>query len=265
MKVSRNMLVGTSLLVGLLSLTAVVSGCGAKTEDIQGLLKSVEGKQLVIQQDDGTTTRISVSDNTTASQMVGSQVTVTTKQADNGPEAEKIEARGEDATTSGAIQSISADSIVIGGQTFKIAKTTILDSGLAVGQTAKVEFIKQADGTMLAKSIETNAADETKPEDTKFTGAIQSIGNGVFVIGGKTFKTDAKTMLDTGLSVGATATVEFTTLPDGSYLATQIETGVSGGVEPGDDKGGGTAVEPGDDKGGGTGGGGGGSGSGSGK
>ncbi|MBI2850784.1 MAG: hypothetical protein HYX80_07065 [Chloroflexi bacterium] len=259
MKISKNLLVGTSLLVGLLGLS-LLSGCGSRSEDIQGLLQSVEGKELVIKQDDGSTTRISVKDDSAAAQMVGSQVTVTAHKSGDGPEIEmeKIELRGEDSTTSGVIESISGDTWVIGGKTIKVVQTTILDDGLAVGVTARVEFIKQADGTLIAKEIETDADDDAADadEDIHFAGQIQSTGPGGFVIGGKTFKVDSKTVLDSGLGIGVNARVEFITLPDGTLLATEIETDADDSVLDsvlGDDKGGGDKAEPGDDKGGGSG------------
>ncbi len=61
-------------------------------------------------------------------------------------------------------------------------------------------------------------------EDANITGKIESIGADTWTIGGKTFKVDAKTMLDGGLVVGAQARVEFVTMPDGSLLATEIQT-----------------------------------------
>lgn len=158
----------------------------------------------------------------------------------------------EDMKVSGAIESISADKVVIGGKTFKVDASTMLDQGLAVGVTATVEFITQADGTMVAKQIETGVSGEAEPgEDMKVTGTIESITASSVVIGGKTFKIDAITLLDQGLVAGVTATIEFVTMPDGSLLARHIETGASGEAEPGDDKGGG--IELGDDRGGGSG------------
>ncbi|MBI2851070.1 MAG: CHRD domain-containing protein [Chloroflexi bacterium] len=61
-------------------------------------------------------------------------------------------------------------------------------------------------------------------EDQKFTGKIESMTAGSWVIGGKTFKVDASTVLDSGLAVGVNVKVEFITQPDGSLLAKEIET-----------------------------------------
>ena len=61
-------------------------------------------------------------------------------------------------------------------------------------------------------------------EDYKFTGVIESTGNDVWVIGGQTFKVDENTELDSGLSVGVSAKVEYVILTDGTKLALEIET-----------------------------------------
>ncbi|MBI4336893.1 MAG: hypothetical protein HY683_03585, partial [Chloroflexi bacterium] len=129
-------------------------------------------------------------------------------------------------------------SVVIGGKTFKVDGTTMLDNGLGVGVVARVEFIAQADGSMLATEIETDAADDAMApgavevgEDAGFSGTIESMGDGSVVIGGKTFKVDGTTMLDNGLGVGVVVRVEFIAQADGSMLATEIETGVSGDGE----------------------------------
>ena len=61
----------------------------------------------------------------------------------------------EDFRFSGVIESISSDRWVIGGETFRVDQDTELDSGLAVGVSARVEYVILADGTKLAREIET--------------------------------------------------------------------------------------------------------------
>lgn len=58
----------------------------------------------------------------------------------------------------------------------------------------------------------------------ELTGVVESIGEETWTIGGVTFLVNADTMLDRGLDLGVTAEVEFQVLPDGSRLATEIET-----------------------------------------
>ena len=139
---------------------------------------------------------------------------------------------GDDFKFSGAIETKGTDAWVIGGQTFKVTAATTLDTGLAVGATATVEFAV-VNGERVAKQIETPLSGEGAGEDFKFTGAIQSKGTDAWVIGGETFKVTAATTLDTGLAIGATATVEFAVV-SGEKVAKQIETPLSG-EEPGED------------------------------
>lgn len=164
----------------------------------------------------------------------------------------------EDVSVGGPITTLDNATVVVGGQTFKIGPATRVDSGLAAGVAAKVEFVTLSDGSMLATSIETDV------DDTKSTGALTSMTATYVVVGEKTFTINAATRLDNGLATGADVRVEFITLPDGSLLATSIETDIEeaelrGRVAEGE-------LETGDDSGGGGGGGddGGGSGSGSG-
>ncbi|MBI4285486.1 MAG: hypothetical protein HY670_06255, partial [Chloroflexi bacterium] len=184
---------------------------------------------------------------------------------------------------SGNVESISASAWVIGGKTFKLTGATRIDAGLAVGSKARVRFTTLADGSNLASRIEDDqrgksgkggsgkpedkgkSGEGEKPkteagEDLKFTGAIESIAADKFVVGGKTFKIDSATMLDSGLVVGAKVKVEFAQNTDGSMTALKIETSKSvldedddeedddKSANKGSNKGSGQDNKPGDDK-----------------
>ena len=73
----------------------------------------------------------------------------------------------EDLHVSGMIESMTASTVVIGGRTFKIAPSTMLDSSLAVGVMANVEFVMSPDGSILALSVETDAADDAQPDEAE--------------------------------------------------------------------------------------------------
>ena len=219
----RGLLAGKWLLLPVLTVSllffSVACGADITTEDIQGLLQAMEGKEMVITLDDGTTVRITVESSLTeAQELVGEQVNVTVRLEDGIRELEEVERRGEDNNFSGTIESMSADSWVIGGRTFQINATTELDGGLAVGVLARVEFITLEDGSLLATEIQTDE------EDDHFSGTIESISTDAWVIGGQTFQVSPATRLDQGLVVGVLARVEFTNMPDGSMLAIEIET-----------------------------------------
>ena len=205
-------------LTGLLILSVSCQG-QVTSEDIQGFLQAVQGKEIIIKLEDGSTVRISVEDPQEATQLVGEQVSVRVR-VDNGSRSlDQIQRRGgEDQHFSGVIESMDSDTWVIGGQSFKVDATTVLDGGLAPGVMARVEFITLADGTRLATEIETDE------EEDHFTGTIESMSEDAWIIGGRTFQVSDATQLDEGLAVGVLARVEFATMPDGGLLATEIET-----------------------------------------
>ncbi len=207
--------------VGLLILSVSCQG-QVTSEDIQGFLQAVQGKEIIIKLEDGSTVRVSVEDPqeaTQAAQLVGEQVNVRVR-VDNGSRSlDQIQRRGgEDQHFSGVIESMDNDTWVIGDQSFKVDATTVLDGGLAPGVMARVEFITLADGTRLATEIETDE------EEDHFTGTIESMSEDTWIIGGRTFQVNDATRLDEGLAVGVLARVEFATMPDGVLLATEIET-----------------------------------------
>ena len=77
---------------------------------------------------------------------------------------------GEDTTFSGTVQAITADSITIDGKVIALAAGTRLDSGVVVGSLVKIEVITQADGTLLAKEVETENETEHLTGDDHGSG-----------------------------------------------------------------------------------------------
>ncbi len=207
------------------SLALVVTSCGREvtTEEIQGFLEAFEGKELIIKKDDGTTVRITVEsteDTAQARLLVGKPVSVQVRTEDDGDrELVVLTRRGSDDHFSGVIQSISDEEWVIGGRTFRIDETTMLDQGLAVGVMVEVESFSLPDGSLIAREIETREG-----SDFQFSGEIQSMSEGVWVIGSSSFTVNDATTLDEGLAIGVEVRVEFITLADGTMLATEIET-----------------------------------------
>ncbi len=209
------------LSVGLLLVTAAACGQSATTQDIQGLLQAVEGKEMVITLSDGTTARITVNSDTIRNQanvMVGDRVDAKVRVSGGKSELVSVKDQAEDQTFTGVVESMGQDTWVIGGRAFKVDAATVLDGGLVQGVTAKVEFITRADGSMLATSIETDADDE------KLSGKITTISANEVVIDGKTILITPATRLDNGLAAGVTARVEFGVQPDGKLVAIEIET-----------------------------------------
>jgi hypothetical protein len=61
---------------------------------------------------------------------------------------------GEDLTFSGTVEAVTASSITIDGKLIALGAGSRLDSGVVVGSMVKVEVIRLADGTLLAKEVE---------------------------------------------------------------------------------------------------------------
>ncbi|MBI2871584.1 MAG: hypothetical protein HYY00_00145 [Chloroflexi bacterium] len=227
-----------------------VSGREAEHE-IRGKLQAVDGKQAVIALDDGSKVRVEVEKSSgDLEEMVGEDVRVKIEAGDDNPKLAEIEKSSDDALDipgleatpedfhfSGAIESMGADAWVVGGKTFSVNAATMLDQGLAMGVAAEVEFIMLSDGSLLATQIETPASDDALTgtgevaEDFSLTGVIQSLTADQVVIGDKSLRMDANTVLDMGLGVGMLARAEFVVQADGSLLALEVETDTPGLAE----------------------------------
>ncbi|OGO40203.1 MAG: hypothetical protein A2147_11000 [Chloroflexi bacterium RBG_16_57_8] len=137
----------------------------------------------------------------------------------------------DDEHFAGVIEAIDANTFKIGGRTFIVNNATALDSGLAMGVTARVEFITMSDGTMVAAEIETDA------ERQRLVNEIESIGDDTVVIGGKTFRINETTRREDDLQEGEKVEVRFIDLPDGTRVVASIRAARPGDDGPGDDRG----------------------------
>lgn len=188
----------------------------------------------------------------------------------------------------GTVDSIGASLWVIGGFNVAVNTTTEVSSSLAVGSFAKAEGTLQADGSLLARQIQPadlngSGGDDQSGDDNgmsgdgnkvEFSGVVESISAGLWVISGKSVIVNAKTEIDGSLKVGDNVKVEAYNA-SGSLTASEIKakSTESGGDDDGygedrtstpgpgsddgsDDHGGiSSTPEPGDDNGGGNGGG----------
>ncbi|MBI2829934.1 MAG: hypothetical protein HYX81_02110 [Chloroflexi bacterium] len=219
------------LTVGVLVLSLVPACQSKSTTEIEGVVQATDGQDVILTLPDGTKIRVGAEKQVDdASNLIGEDVKAKIEVGDDNPKLVELEKAagvpGLKASTdfhfSGSIESMGAAAWSIGGRTFKVNPATILDNGLATGVPAEVEFINLSDGSLLATKIETQVPDIT--QDFSLTGVIGSINANQLVLGGKTFKVDANTMLDNGLGAGVLARVEFVVQPDGSFLALEIET-----------------------------------------
>lgn len=116
----------------------------------------------------------------------------------------------------------------VNGQKIAINNDTKIQGTPAEGAEAEVEVAKQADGSLLATSIQiqTNEQDgDNNDQGNQIVGTIQSLGanNSNIVINGQTIKIDQTTEIDGQLAVGARAEVEVVKQADNSLLAESIE------------------------------------------
>lgn len=221
MKKSKLALWSVVLFALLPGLLFGVSCQQVSTQDIQGLLQAVQGKEMVITLSDGSTVRVTVDNAQVSSQaqdLVGKRVEVKLRVSGDRKEVASAPLRaGEDQKFTGTIETIGKDTWVIGGKTFKVDAATELDGGLRQGVTARVEFITRPDGTMLATEIETDE------EAERLAGTIESISATQVKVGGKVFQVTPGTRIDAGLAAGAMVRVKFATQPDGSLVALRLE------------------------------------------
>jgi hypothetical protein len=132
----------------------------------------------------------------------------------------------------GKVESIQNGVYLIGGRTVRTAAGTEIKAGVVVGAMVKVHATLQADGSYLAREIEPAQGDDANKAGTpgaassgevEFFGKVESIQNGVYLIGGRTVRTTAGTEIKSGVVLGALVKVHATLQADGSYLASEIE------------------------------------------
>jgi len=186
----------------------------------------------------------------------------------------------------GTVESIAPALWVIGGFNVAVDASTELSTSLAVGSFAKAEGKLQADGSLLAREIrpadenssgggdqsgDDNGMSSGDGNKVEFSGTVESISAGLWVIGGKSVTVNAQTEISGSPKVGETVKVE-AFRSNGALTASEIKakSTQSGGDDDGygedrtstpgpgsddgsDDHGGiSSTPEPGDDNGGGN-------------
>mgnify|MGYP001765698818 CR=1 FL=1 len=149
----------------------------------------------------------------------------------------------------GKLDAIDSASLQVGGLTFAITLLTEINDNPVVGDIVKVEGFRAADGSLTAKEVKLADFDRLPPEGAVYAeikGAVESINDALWVIGGFNVAVDASTEIYSGLAVGSFAKAEGTLQADGSLLAREIkpaemdnggEDGENGGDDGGDDHG----------------------------
>ena len=233
---SKKLIMVAGLMAALAGILLISSACAnVSAQDIKGILQAMDGKEVTIKLDDGSTVRVSVSPAQASSEtqsLVGQRVTAEAR-TDSSGRRHLVRIRQEDhGTFIGVLQSIATGEIVVEGKTFKVTSSTTLEQGLATGMTVRVKFTTQADGSTLATDVESKHPDQDEDRDKEdadedgeeFTGVVTAISANSITVGDRTFKLTSSTEKKGDIVVGATVEVEFVTLlADGSLVAEEIK------------------------------------------
>ncbi|MGQ0600268.1 MAG: DUF5666 domain-containing protein [Anaerolineales bacterium] len=118
----------------------------------------------------------------------------------------------------GVVNAITETVWTISGITVTIDANTRIESGLVVGEVARVQGRVLTDGTWLAQSIGRAEEDE---REFVIVGPVVSVEP--WIVAGIAFETDDKTEIDDGIEVGDQVRVEGRILNDGRWVAREIE------------------------------------------
>jgi hypothetical protein len=118
----------------------------------------------------------------------------------------------------GLVQNIGSTAWTISGITIAVTNTTEIDAGLQVGSLVQVEGHILPDGTWLATEIKRAPEFENRFE---FSGIAQNMAP--WTVSGITFTTTEQTEIDAGIKIGDRVKVEGRILPDGTWLAEEIQ------------------------------------------
>ena len=122
-------------------------------------------------------------------------------------------------TLTGEVTVIDPGSWVVAGQTIPVTVETVIDEAIVLGDTARVQGIILADGTLVAESID--LADDSYPFE--FVGIVGAIGVDSWTISGVEIAVDDDTIIEEDIEVGNVVHVTGIILADGTWLARQIE------------------------------------------
>jgi hypothetical protein len=120
----------------------------------------------------------------------------------------------------GTISAIQGGQWMVSGVTFMVDAATVLKGSLQISDPVNIQGRILSSGERIADLI--TPANNANPKTT-FTGIIEKIGAESWEISGQTVLVDTKTEITKGLKVGDPIQVNFSVLPDGSWLAKAIE------------------------------------------
>lgn len=125
----------------------------------------------------------------------------------------------------GLVESTGSPNWVISGEVVQVDVNTIVDSNVAIDSLVEVKGLVVGGNLVAGKiELEGDSSDSSdKMGEVEFSGVIESITDGTYVIDGKTVMTDLSTEIKDMLVVGDFVKVHATLQTDGTYLAREIE------------------------------------------
>lgn len=119
----------------------------------------------------------------------------------------------------GNLSAIGNDEWIVAGVAFTVVPQTILAGDFKIGDFLQVKG-RVLDGIYIADRVEFAKNDHLK---LTFTGIVNSIGDGFWVVGEKQVVVNSETEIDENLDVGKVVNVNFTVLENGDWQAKEIE------------------------------------------
>jgi hypothetical protein len=121
----------------------------------------------------------------------------------------------------GTISAIQGSQWMVAGVTFTVEDATVLKGPFQIGDPVNIQGRILASGERIADLITPANTPNTK---ATFTGVIETMGVDSWQISGQAVLVNNETEITKGLQVGDPVQVNFSVLPDGSWLAKAIET-----------------------------------------
>ncbi|MDT8898674.1 DUF5666 domain-containing protein [Thermanaerothrix sp. 4228-RoL] len=120
----------------------------------------------------------------------------------------------------GTVDSLSSDSLVVEGLTFRIDEQTALPEGLQTGDAVVVKAVLLPDDSRYA--LEVTRLEKTPDEsEFKFYGVVESISGTTWVVSGETIQVTLETQIEAGIEVGSLVEVEGV-VSEGNLIAYKI-------------------------------------------
>jgi len=124
-------------------------------------------------------------------------------------------------TFSGKVEAIAAAQWTVAGQVVLLDNASDIDPGIQVGNTVEVEGRIAQDGKLWAERIRLIVEQPGPPFE--FSGVVQGISTTDWIISGITVTVNPTTTIEAGITISDVVAVRGWILPDGTWLARQIQ------------------------------------------